>query len=70
DFRGKDDVGRTDEDPDHTGRTSVYLSPGVRVGLPGVLAAYWIVQVPVYQRVNGIQLASKYNLLGGVQARF
>lgn len=70
DFRGKDEVGRTDEDPDHTGRTSVYLSPGVRVGIPGGIAAYWMVQVPVYQRVNGIQLASKYNLLGGVQARF
>ena len=58
------------EERDHTGRTSVYLSPGMRVGLPGGLAAYWVVQVPVYQRVNGIQLASKYNLLEGVQARF
>jgi hypothetical protein len=24
----------------------------------------------VYQRVNGIQLTAKYNLLGGIQARF
>jgi hypothetical protein len=69
-FRSKDDVGDTDEDPDHTGRSSVYFSPGLRVGLPGGIAAYWIVQIPVYQRVNGIQLASDYNLLGGVQARF
>jgi hypothetical protein len=69
-FRGKDDVGDTDEDPDHTGRTSVYVSPGLRVELPGGLAAYWVVQIPVYQRVNGIQLTSDYNLLGGVQARF
>jgi hypothetical protein len=69
-FRGKDDVGDTDEDPKHTGRTSVYVSPGLRVGLPGGLAAYWVVQIPVYRRVNGIQLASDYNLLGGVQARF
>ena len=70
DFRGKDDVGDTDEDRDHTGRTLIYLSPGLRVGLPGGIAAYWIVQVPVYQRVNGIQLTSDYNLVGGVQARF
>lgn len=70
DFRGKDDVGDTDEDRNHTGRTSVYLSPGIRVGLPGGLAAYWMVQVPMYQRVNGIQLTSDYNLVGGVQARF
>ena len=70
DFRGKDDVGNTDEDRNHTGRSSVYVSPGVRIGLPGGIAAYWVVQIPVYQRVNGIQLTSDYNLLGGVQARF
>ena len=70
DFRDRDDVGNTDEDPGHTGRTSIYLSPGVRVGLPGGIAAYWLVQIPVYQRVNGIQLTADYNLVGGVQARF
>jgi len=70
DFRDRDAVGNTDEDPSHTGRTSIYLSPGVRVGLPGGIAAYWLVQIPVYQRVNGIQLTAGYNLVGGVQARF
>ena len=70
DFRDRDAVGNTDEDPSHTGRTSIYLSPGVRVGLPGGIAAYWLVQIPVYQRVNGIQLTAGSNLVGGVQARF
>jgi len=70
DFRGKDDVGESDEDRDHTGRSEVYVSPGLRVGLPGGIAAYWLVQIPVYQRVNGIQLTAEYNLVGGVQARF
>ena len=70
DFRDRDDVGNTDEDPSHTGRTSIYLSPGLRVGLPGGIAAYGLVQLPVYQRVNGIQLSSKYNFVGGFQARF
>ena len=70
DFRGKDDAGDTGEDPANTGRTSVYVSPGLRVGLPGGLGAYWLVQIPVYQRVNGIQLTSDYNLVTGVQARF
>ena len=70
DFRGKDDVGDTDEDRDHTGRSEVYVSPGLRVGLPGGIAAYWLVQIPVYQRVNGIQLTAGYNLVGGIQARF
>ncbi len=70
DFREKDDVGDTDEERDHTGRSAVYLSPGLRVGLPGGFAGYGIVQIPVYQRVNGIQLTSDYNLVGGIQARF
>ena len=70
DFRGKDDVGDTDEDPNHTGRTSIFVSPGLRIGLPGGIAAYWAVQIPVYQRVNGIQLTARQNLLGGIQARF
>jgi len=70
DFRGRDDAGNTDEDSANTGRTSIYLSPGLRVGLPGGLAAYWLLQIPVYQRVNGIQLTSDYNLVTGVQARF
>jgi hypothetical protein len=69
-FRDRDDVGNTAEDPSHTGRTSIYVSPGVRVGLPGGIAAYGLVQLPVYQRVNGIQLTSRYNFVGGIQARF
>jgi hypothetical protein len=70
DFRDRDDVSNTDEDPAHTGRSSVFLSPGVRVGLPGGIAAYWLLQIPIYQRVNGIQLTADYNLVGGIQARF
>jgi hypothetical protein len=70
DFRDRDEVGNTDEDPSHTGRTSIFLSPGLRVGLPGGIAAYWMVQIPIYQRVNGIQLTADYNLVGGIQARF
>jgi hypothetical protein len=70
DLRDRDQVGDTDEDPAHTGRSSVFLSPGVRVGLPGGIAAYGMVQIPIYQRVNGIQLTADYNLVGGIQARF
>jgi len=70
DFRAKDDVGNTHELRNHTGRIAVYVTPGLRVGLPGGLAAYWLVQIPLYQRVNGIQITSDYNLMSGVQARF
>ena len=68
--KAKDGVGDTGEDRDHTGGSFVYASPGLRVSLPGGLAVYGIVQLPLYQRVNGIQLTARYNLLAGVQARF
>jgi len=29
-----------------------------------------LVQLPLYQHVNGIQLTAKRNWIGGVQARF
>jgi hypothetical protein len=69
-FRGKDDVGDTEEIRGHTGGSFVFASPGLRVSLPKGLAVYGIIQIPVYQRVNGIQLTARYNLLGGIQARF
>jgi hypothetical protein len=69
-FRGKDDPGNTEEDPDFTGGTFVYLSPGLRLTLGDRWAGYLYVQVPVYQDVNGLQLTSKANGFVGVQARF
>lgn len=62
---GKDEVGASDADPANTGGTAVYLSPGVRVGRNGT-SLYGVVQIPVYQRVNGIQLVSDTNLVVGV----
>ena len=44
----------------------LYLSPGVNVRLAERLVAYSDVQVPVMQRVNGIQLTSWWNLLVGL----
>ena len=69
-IKAKDDVGDTDEVRDHTGGSFVYASPGVRVAMRGGFAVYGTVQIPVYQRVNGIQLTSRANFLTGIQARF
>jgi hypothetical protein len=69
-FRGKDSPGLTEEDPDFTGGTFVYLSPGLRLTLGDRWSGYLYVQVPVYQDVNQLQLTSKANGLVGVQARF
>jgi hypothetical protein len=68
--RAKDSVGDTEENPDLTGGTFVYLSPGIRISVTRSLSAYGYVQLPVMQDVNGTQLTSRVNYLVGVQQRF
>lgn len=50
-----------------TGGTLVYLTPGVIVPIGEKFSAYANVQLPVYQNVNGIQLAPKF--IGSVGMR-
>jgi hypothetical protein len=63
-----------DESPDDpqdaffTGGTYAYVSPGLRYSA-GRGALYALMQVPLYQHVNGIQLTAKRNWIGGVQWR-
>jgi hypothetical protein len=68
-FRTKDDVGRTDAERNDTGGSFVYVSPGFRVVFSPKTAMYGYAQLPVYQRVNGVNIASKWNFLGGLQVR-
>ena len=63
--RDKDDAGETDALPDNTGGTWFYLTPGLRVRTGPQLDFFGYVQIPVYQKVNGIQLVSPYHLLFG-----
>lgn len=65
----KDDVGDTDAEAGNTGGTSLYVSPGMRVGGGGTYV-YGLVQIPLYQRVNGIQLVSDSNLFVGLTHAF
>lgn len=60
--RAKDDVGETDSEASNTGGTALYASPGVKLGLGGRTSLSALVQIPVYQRVNGIQLVPATNL--------
>ena len=53
-----------------TGGTLVYLSPGVNVPVSKRMAVYGFVQLPVYQAVNGVQLAPKYIASVGVRYSF
>ncbi len=66
----KDGRGETSEEVGKTGGEFLYVSPGLllRLGSPWELHA--IVQVPVYQRVNEIQITSAYNLLTRLAYRF
>ena len=64
--RGKDSVGSTDVDEENTGGTVAYVTPGIRAAMGPKAWLYGMVQLPVYQRVNGIQIVSDMNLYGGV----
>lgn len=64
--KAKDDVGSSGEDEEDTGGTVLYLSPGARLALSPGASLYGLVQVPVYQRVNGIQLVSDSNIYLGI----
>jgi hypothetical protein len=53
-----------------TGGTVLYLSPGVRAAVSHHASIYALVQLPVYQRVNGIQVVSDGNLYVGLTGGF
>ena len=70
-YRDRDDSGDADGVPEeNTGSEALFFSPGLRVRVLERLWAYGLVQLPIYQRVNGIQLTSDWNLLVGVIFRF
>ena len=68
-IRGRDRIDDEPEEEAFTGGTFVYASPGVRFSLSRA-AVYALVQIPLYQRVNALQLTSRANYLIGVQTRF
>jgi hypothetical protein len=66
----KDDAGETSENRDLTGGRYVYVSPGLRLLLGHGVSVYGFVQVPVYQRVNGLQLTANANYVAGIRKSF
>ena len=50
----------------NSGATLMYLSPGVNVQFTERLHAYAFVQLPVYQRVNGMQIEPRYTATIGI----
>jgi len=60
----------TSADHDNSGATFAYLSPGVTVALSSHIQAFTFLQVPVYQRVNGLQLQPGRFFSMGMQYSF
>jgi hypothetical protein len=67
--RGKDGGSEADQ-PDDTGGDFLYLSPGASWNLTKALQLYGFVQLPVYQKVNGVQIVADYALVIGMGTRF
>ena len=57
-------------DRDNSGGTLAYLSPGLTCELAARTRAFVFVQLPVYQRVNGLQLEPKWILSTGLSRHF
>ncbi|MCI0405227.1 MAG: hypothetical protein L0Z48_09660 [candidate division Zixibacteria bacterium] len=62
------DVGTTGEFRSNTGGTYIFASPGLSFQFNNALSAYSYAQIPVYQKVNGIQQVAKLNLQFGLTA--
>lgn len=70
-YRDRDDAGAAEGVPErNTGGEFLFLSPGIRARLLRELWAYAVVQVPVFQRVNGIQLTADWHVLLGGSYQF
>jgi hypothetical protein len=67
-WRGRDSGAQAE--PDDTGGTFVFVSPGLSYAIGKGVQVYGFVQKPIYQYVNGVQLTAKWSAAAGVTARF
>ena len=59
-----------DAEPDDSGSRSVSVSPGFTYALAPAVQVYAFVQLPVYQRGNGVQLVADRSYAIGMSAQF
>jgi hypothetical protein len=57
-------------DVENSGGEQIYLAPGISAPLAARISAFAHIQLPLYQRVIGWQLAPRVNLSAGLTARF
>lgn len=54
----------------HTGGHTLYLSPGVRVGLGHSVSLFTSLGIPIVNDLNGIQSEPDYRVIGGISVTF
>jgi hypothetical protein len=57
-------------EPEDTGKRSLLFSPGLSVSLTRDVRIYGFAQIPLYQKVNGVQLVPSKSFALGVSAAF
>ncbi|WP_374503489.1 transporter [Zoogloea sp.] len=57
-------------EPEDTGGRALFLSPGVSYAVAKGVQLYGFVQLPVYQKVNGVQLTAEQSFVAGASFRF
>ena len=67
-FEGRESGSESDQP--NSGSTLVYFSPGASFPITDKASVYAFAQVPVYQRVNGLQLEPKWSASMGVHLAF
>jgi len=67
-YKGRDSG--SEAEPDDSGQQSVFVSPGVSYNLGRDAQLYAFVQLPLWQKVNGVQLTADWSALAGVSFRF
>ena len=55
---------------ENTGGHTLYLSPGIRVGLGHSVSLYTSVGIPIVNELNGLQSEPDYRVIGGVSVTF
>lgn len=57
-------------EPEDSGGSFISLSPGLSYSVNERTAIYGFLQVPIYQKVNGVQLTSRWSATAGITFRF
>ena len=67
-WKGRDSG--TEAEPEDSGGRTVSVSPGLTYAITPRFQAYAFVQLPVYQRLNGVQLVADRSYAAGISWQF